>query len=89
MVRCRANALCGSDRSGYLGGSGVVPGHEVAGEVVAAGADTSVAPGTQGVIYLMDYCGDCRSCRFGATNVCGRRRADTGFTTDGGLVRTW
>ena len=33
LIRVRANALCGTDRSQYLHGSDVVPGHEAAGTV--------------------------------------------------------
>jgi threonine dehydrogenase-like Zn-dependent dehydrogenase len=85
VVRCRANALCGSDRGAYLQGSAVVPGHEVAGEVVAAGPDVHVAVGSRGVVFLMAFCGRCRSCRAGATNLCEDKAGDTGFNLDGGL----
>ena len=65
-------------------GRRVTPGHEAAGVVVAAGPETSVAEGTPGVVFLMDYCGRCRSCRLGFTNQCLAKRADMGFTHDGG-----
>ncbi|MDM4761660.1 alcohol dehydrogenase catalytic domain-containing protein [Galbitalea sp. SE-J8] len=84
QVRVRANALCGTDRAQYANGSAVIPGHEAAGEVVAAGDGTSTPIGTRGVVFLMDYCGECRSCRVGATNQCLGKRADMGFTDDGG-----
>ena len=84
LVRIGANALCGTDRHEYFNGSPIVPGHEAAGVVVDSGPDTSTALGTRGAIYLMDYCGDCRSCRIGATNQCTAKRADVGQTTDGG-----
>ena len=32
----------------------------------------------------MDYCGRCRSCRAGDSNLCLDKRADMGFTADGG-----
>ena len=62
LVRVRANALCGSERGQFFGGSGVTPGHEAAGVVAEAGPETRTAVGTPGVIYLMDYCVECRSC---------------------------
>jgi len=37
------------------------------------------------VVYLMDFCGACRSCRLGATNQCSAKRADMGIADDGGL----
>lgn len=87
LLRVRANALCGTDRGQLTSGSAITPGHEAAGEVIEAGAGTSAAPGTRGVVYLMDFCGSCRSCADGATNVCLAKRADMGFTHDGGLGR--
>ena len=85
LLRVRANALCGTDRDQVRDGSATTPGHETAGEVVLAGRETSIPVGTRGVVFLMDYCGECRSCRAGATNQCFAKRADMGFTHDGGL----
>lgn len=84
LLSVKANALCGTDREQYYEGSAVTPGHEAAGIVAASGEGVSVAVGTAGVVYLMDYCGQCRSCRVGATNQCLHKRADMGFTHDGG-----
>jgi len=84
LVQVKANALCGSDRHQFYQGSTVVPGHEASGIVVATGPDTTIATGTPGVIFLMDFCGQCRSCRLGFTNLCLHKRADMGFTHDGG-----
>lgn len=84
LVAVRSNAVCGTDREQFADGSAVTPGHEAAGSVVAVGAGVTVAPGTPGVVYLMDYCGSCRSCLIGATNQCLAKRADMGFTKDGG-----
>jgi threonine 3-dehydrogenase len=85
LLRSRANAICGSDRAAFRAGTTVVQGHEAAGEVVAAGPGTSTPIGTRGVVYLMVFCGQCRSCRYGATNVCLDKRGDMGFNRDGGL----
>ncbi|MDQ5819042.1 MAG: alcohol dehydrogenase catalytic domain-containing protein [Actinomycetota bacterium] len=84
LVRVRANALCGSERGQFFGGSEVTPGHEAAGVVAEAGPETRAAAGTAGVIYLMDYCGECRSCTLGFTNQCLNKRGDVGFNRDGG-----
>ena len=62
-LRLAANAICGTDRHEYYDGSPIVPGHEAAGIVADAGPGTTTAPGTRGVVYLMDFCGECRSCR--------------------------
>lgn len=85
LLRVRANALCGTDREQLHGGSAVTPGHETVGDVVAAGPGTSTPVGTRGVVFLVDFCGECRSCGLGATNQCLAKRADMGFTHDGGL----
>ena len=84
LLRIEANAICGSDRDQYYNGSTVVPGHEAAGTVVQAGEGTTAPIGTTGAVYLMDYCGQCRSCRLGFTNQCLAKRADMGFSHDGG-----
>ena len=84
LIRVHANALCGSDRNQWLKGSQITPGHEATGVVAAAGSGTKTAVGTPGAIFLMDFCGDCRSCRLGLTNQCLAKRADMGFTHDGG-----
>jgi threonine dehydrogenase-like Zn-dependent dehydrogenase len=67
-----------------MDGTSVVPGHEAAGVVVAAGPKTTVSVGTSGVVFLMDFCGKCRACRLGFTNQCSNKRADMGFSHDGG-----
>jgi threonine 3-dehydrogenase len=86
LLRVRANAICGTDRGQYHHGSGVIPGHEAAGEVVAGGQGTSTPVGVTGVVFLMDFCGTCRSCTLGFTNQCLAKRADMGFTHDGGYA---
>ncbi len=83
-IAVKANALCGSERGQFFDGSGVTPGHEAAGVVVDAGPETRTAVGTRGVIYLMDFCGECRSCALGFTNQCTNKRGDYGFNEDGG-----
>lgn len=84
LLAIGANAICGTDRGEYRNGSPIVPGHEAAGVVVAAGADTTTEPGTRGAVYLMDFCGTCRSCQLGATNQCLAKRGDFGQNVDGG-----
>jgi len=84
LIRVEANAICGTDRAQFNEGSTVIPGHEAAGTVVAVGSDTSTKVGTRGAVFLMDFCGQCRSCRAGHTNQCFAKRNDMGFTADGG-----
>ena len=84
LLQVKANALCGSERGQFIGGTDVTPGHEAAGVVVAAGEGTTTPVGTPGVMFLMDFCGECRTCRQNFTNQCLAKRGDMGFTHDGG-----
>jgi threonine dehydrogenase-like Zn-dependent dehydrogenase len=84
LLQVHANALCGSERLQFFDGSSTTPGHEAAGTVVAVGPDTRVPVATPGVVFLMDFCGQCRSCRLGFTNQCLQKRGDMGFNRDGG-----
>ena len=84
LLRVRANALCGSERPQFFDGASVTPGHEATGTVVAAGPGTRTPVGTTGAVFLMDFCGQCRSCRLGFTNQCLQKRGDMGFNRDGG-----
>lgn len=86
LLRVGANAVCGSERGQWLNGSEVTPGHEAAGTVVAVGPQTRTPVGTHGVVFLMDFCGACRSCVLGFTNQCLQKRADMGFNRDGGYA---
>ena len=84
LIQVKANALCGSERGQFFNGTETTPGHEATGVVVAAGPDTRTPVGTHGAVFLMDFCGECRNCRQGATNQCLHKRADMGFNKDGG-----
>lgn len=84
LLQVHANALCGSERHQFFDGTPTTPGHEAAGTVVAAGPGARTQVGTPGVVFLMDFCGQCRSCRLGFTNQCLQKRGDMGFNRDGG-----
>lgn len=86
LLRVRANALCGSERGQFYGGSHVTPGHEAAGVVAGFGPGTTTPVGTPGVVFLMEFCGECRNCLVGHTNQCLQKGADMGFNRDGGYA---
>jgi threonine 3-dehydrogenase len=86
LLRVGADALCGSERGQFLNGASVTPGHEVAGIVHAAGPGTHTPTGTHGVVFLMCFCEQCRSCRQGFTNLCLDKRGDVGFNRAGGYA---
>jgi alcohol dehydrogenase, propanol-preferring len=67
--------------------SGVVPGHEVVGEVIATGAAVAGwTPGDRaGIAWLRHTCGECWFCRRGSENLCPSSRY-TGWDADGGFA---
>lgn len=68
--------------------AGVVPGHEVVGEVVAVGsaAGTDFAVGDRvGIAWLRHTCGQCGFCVRGRENLCPQSRY-TGWDADGGYA---
>lgn len=64
----------------------LVPGHQIVGTVVSAGADSRFDPGQRvGVPWLGWTDGDCRFCRDGRENLCENARF-TGYDIDGGYA---
>jgi propanol-preferring alcohol dehydrogenase len=65
----------------------LVPGHQIVGEIVEAGAGAQrFAVGQRvGVPWLGWTCGECRYCRSGRENLCDRARF-TGYDVDGGYA---
>ncbi|MFD5247704.1 zinc-binding alcohol dehydrogenase family protein [Amycolatopsis sp. NPDC058340] len=65
----------------------VIPGHEVVGEVVAAGEGVSgfAAGDRVGIAWLRETCGRCRYCLRGRENLCPESRY-TGWDDDGGYA---
>jgi alcohol dehydrogenase, propanol-preferring len=67
---------------------GVIPGHEVVGEVAEVGPDTSdmFAVGDRvGIAWLRHTCGQCKFCVRGQENLCAESRY-TGWDADGGYA---
>lgn len=92
LVRVRACGVCRTDLHVVEGDLAqhrhpVVPGHEVVGEVVRAGAGAHrFGPGARvGIAWLRSTCGACRWCRSGRENLCPDSRY-TGWDADGGYA---
>lgn len=92
LVRVLACGVCRTDLHVTEGDlpvhrPGVVPGHEVVGEVAALGAEAAgFATGERvGVAWLRHTCGRCQYCARGAENLC-PHSAYTGWDADGGYA---
>jgi D-arabinose 1-dehydrogenase-like Zn-dependent alcohol dehydrogenase len=88
LVRVRAAGVCYRDCIDRRGGfpfmkRPVVPGHELAGEVVAVGDGVEIAPGSRVVNVHRAPCGACRYCNAGEEPRCERSSAMFGLTIDG------
>jgi len=91
LLRVRAAGICGSDLHNFLTGQWisrlpVIPGHELAGEVVDVG--TGVEGLGRGDLVVADSrvsCGACPACREGRHNVC-ERLGYVGEVCDGGFA---
>src|SRR5688500_17896814 len=76
LVRIHAAGICYHDvlsRGGRIPGGRPdrILGHEIAGEIVAAGANVAPARvGERVVIYQRLYCGQCRYCLSGRQDLC-------------------
>ncbi|MEW2352493.1 zinc-dependent alcohol dehydrogenase family protein [Spirillospora sp. NPDC029432] len=91
LIRVLACGVCRTDLHVAEGDlpvhlPGVTPGHEVVGEVVAAGDGCLRGPGDRvGVAWLRGTCGACRFCRRGAENLC-PASVYTGWDAHGGYA---
>src|SRR3954470_2366343 len=90
-IRVRACSTCGTDvKILNFGHHHIVPprvmGHEIAGEVVEAGADvTGWAPGDRVQVIAAIPCGTCGECRRGRMTVC-PNQVSMGYHFDGGFA---
>src|SRR5258708_15091819 len=94
LIRSRAVGICGSDVELYRGirpegyyRYPIVPGHEWSGEVVAVDERVrGISPGDKVVAEGFLFCGACRNCRMGLTNLCEAGYDEIGFTRTGGFA---
>lgn len=88
LVRVHAAGICGTDLKIVSGAfpeikPPLIPGHEIAGEVVSRGG--GLVAGQRVACYHYDPCGECRHCRAGDHSLCPRSR-QLGFHRNGGLA---
>jgi threonine dehydrogenase-like Zn-dependent dehydrogenase len=73
VVRMAISALCGSELHSYRspnGSRGTIPGHEMAGEVVAVNGTRHISAGDRVVLQIMVGCGHCPYCSRGDFEHC-------------------
>ncbi len=92
VLRVRACGICGTDlrmlagaHRAYPPGCGRVPGHEIAGTIVACGSGVAIPEGTPAFIAPNIGCGTCTQCKAGRVNLCMQPRA-LGITCDGAFA---
>lgn len=89
VLKVHATGLCNSDVRVYLGEKravpGVIPGHEITGEVVEAGQSAAVQAGQVVSLCPIVCCGYCSFCRAGFRNRCPSRKT-LGYDLDGGIA---
>ncbi len=89
ILKVHATGLCNSDVRVYLGekkaAAGVVPGHEMTGEVVHADASAGAKAGDIVSVCPIVACGRCSFCREGFRNRCPSRKT-LGYDLDGGIA---
>ena len=90
-IRMRLVGICGSDVHAFHARHPFVslpyrPGHEIFGEVEAAGDPDGPAAGTRVVVEPILACGDCKYCRDGRYNLCATMSFFGCTTPAGGLA---
>jgi len=92
LVRVRVCGVCRTDLHVVEGDlpsrlPNVIPGHQIVGEVVEAGANVkSLKRGDRlGIAWLRRTCGVCRFCRTGRENLC-EQAEFSGWTANGGFA---
>jgi len=89
VVKLHATGLCNSDVRVYLGekkaAAGVIPGHELSGEVAEVGAGAEATVGEVIGLCPILCCGRCSFCRDGFRNRCPSRRT-LGYDLDGDIA---
>ncbi|MBV9242530.1 MAG: zinc-dependent alcohol dehydrogenase family protein [Acidobacteria bacterium] len=91
VFRVRACGICRSDWHGWMGNDPDihlphVPGHELAGEIVAVGSNVrGFALGDRVTVPFVAGCGECEQCLAGDQQICDRQ-FQPGFTAWGGFA---
>ena len=94
LLRVRRVGICGTDLHIFQGHldhrvpQGGIIGHETFAEVVSAPHGTGLLEGDRVVVEPIQFCGDCRACRMGATYLCYHLKV-LGVDVTGGMQEFW
>lgn len=94
LLRVRRVGICGTDLHIFQGHldhripRGGIIGHETFGEVVEAPGGSGFGPGDRVVVEPVQFCGECRACRMGASYLCYRLQI-RGVELAGGMQDYW
>ena len=92
LLKVKACGICGTDLKIVTGKIPSIklphiPGHEISGEIVEIGEGVKFfKKGDRTVSYIYDYCGKCKECLSGHTNLCKINKKRIGFELPGGLA---
>jgi threonine dehydrogenase-like Zn-dependent dehydrogenase len=88
LIKTAYCGLCGSEKRILKNGFDVcIPGHEISGIVEdCSHSHKKFKQGTEALIYLSNYCGECPACEAGNTSQCINRRGLIGWNFDGGYA---
>lgn len=83
LLRVTTCSLCGSDLRPFRNGWPVTPGHEIAGVVDQPGHPLH---GQRSLVYIPVWCGQCRTCKAGHTQLCENATELVGWQRHGGYA---
>lgn len=90
LVRVLRSGVCGTDATTWVAGpktlpAQLIPGHEFVGEIACTDPASEFAVGDLVASGAGIWCGHCRRCRAGRTNLCLNYRT-LGLSVDGGMA---
>jgi len=94
LLRIRRVGICGTDLHIFQGHLdhrvplGGIIGHEIFADVVSAPAGSGFREGDRVVVEPVQFCGQCRACRMGATYLCYQLKV-LGVDVTGGMQEYW
>lgn len=92
LLKVKACGVCGTDLKIITGKIPTIklphiPGHEISGEILEIGEGVKFfKKGDRVISYIYNYCGHCKECLSGHTNLCKINKKRIGFELPGGLA---